>query len=205
MWRFRRPVARSKNDYATHLPVLVGLAKATTIRSVLELGTGQYSTTTFLNRRIFSDLEILHSYENDVSWANSMRRVTEADSRATLNVVNGSIAAAMSGLDITDYDLVFVDDSLSADERVKTINTLRDSQPEISIIVIHDFEVPQYVQAAWAFRHRFAFKAYNPETGVVWQTGNKIADTLKRIDSIMKRNANSLEPDDVDGWLRVLS
>jgi predicted O-methyltransferase YrrM len=172
---------------------------------VLELGTGHYSTTTFLNRKIFSALEVLHSYENDVSWASRIRQLTELDSRASLNVVDGSIADAIVGLKPNDYDLVFVDDSLSSDERVKTINTLAKGYSASAIIVIHDFEIPPYVQAAWSFRNRFAFKSYNPETGVAWQNGDSIAGVLKRIDAIIKRSATSLEPDDVEGWISAFS
>lgn len=202
-WRLIGPVTRSANDYATHIPVLVGLAKAKPIKSVLELGSGHYSTKTFLNRRIFPDLKTLHSYETDSSWATVMKQFTDADSRASLRVVNGQMASVLEKVNPGDYDLILVDDSNSASERVGTINALAESPTISPLVVIHDFEVPEYINVARQFRYRYPFKAFNPETGVVWQNGLEIRRSLKTIDDVTKRHAPRLEPDDVDGWLEA--
>ena len=42
------------NPYATHLPVLSEASSAMKARNVLELGFGLFSTSLFLDRRVFS-------------------------------------------------------------------------------------------------------------------------------------------------------
>src|ERR1044071_885749 len=48
---------RAHNDYATHIPILIGLARLREIRRVLEFGCGRYSTLTFLKASAFPHLE----------------------------------------------------------------------------------------------------------------------------------------------------
>ena len=203
IWRFTGPGPRAHNDYATHIPVLIGLARLRPITSVLELGAGHYSTKIFLNRRTFPDLRVLDSYETDQNWRHAISDVTNTDSRASLHFVDGSMATALKAIDLETYDLVFVDDSESADERVKTIKALCARRPQSSLVVIHDYEVPEYIKGAQVFRYRFSFRAFNPETGVVWEQESRIRETLKQIDRVVKRHAQQLEPDDVDGWLKA--
>ena len=146
---------------------------------------------------------MLHSYETDNSWATKMKEVTDADSRASLHVVDGHMSSVLERVNPDDYDLIFVDDSNNASERVRTIEALAESRAVSPLIVIHDFEVPDYINVAKRFRYRYSFKAFNPETGVVWQNGLEIRQTLKTIDEVMKRHAQRMEPDDVDGWLEA--
>ena len=195
---------RSTNDYATHLPVLIGLGRRRRIKSVLELGCGHYSTRTFLNTKTFPDLKVLDSFETDDNWATALKDVT-TDARANIHVVPAPIARVIENIDLHAYDLIFVDDSTSEQDRVTTIRALSQHRPPASLVVIHDFEVESYIEAARAFRHRYAFKAFNPETGVLWQNGADMRDVLKEIDSVIKRHARYLQPDDVDAWLQAFS
>jgi len=203
IWRFTGPEPRARNDYATHIPVLIGLARLRAITSVLEFGAGHYSTKIFLNRRAFPDLKVLDSYETDQNWRHVMSDFTNGDSRAKLHFVDGSMATALEAIDLENYDLIFVDDSESAAERVKTIKALCARRPQSSLVVIHDYEVPEYIKGAQVFRYRFSFRAFNPETGVVWERESRIREMLKQIDRVVKRHAQQLEPDDVDGWLKA--
>ena len=198
------PVARSTNDYATHLPVLIGLGRRRRIKSVLELGCGHYSTRTFLNTKTFPDLKVLDSYETDDNWARALSDVTK-DIRGNIHVVPAPIARVIEKIDLHAYDLIFVDDSTSEQDRVTTIRALSHHRPPASLVVIHDFEVGSYMEAARAFRHRYAFKAFNPETGVLWENGSDMHEALKEIDSVIKRHARYLQPDDVDAWLQAFS
>jgi predicted O-methyltransferase YrrM len=204
-WRFTASVARARNDYATHLPVLLGLAKWTPIRSVLELGSGIYSTPTFLNRNTFPELETLDSFETDNEWARKISGIVTADPRASLHVVKGAMAAAVDQLQLDNYDLIFVDDSTDARDRVRTIAALQKQNPRKAVVVIHDFELPQYRSAARRFPHRHSFRAFNPETGIVWQNELVRSDALMKIDAVMKRHAHRLEPDDTNGWLQAFA
>ena len=197
------PTTRAKNDYATHLPILVGLARSATVRSVLELGCGQYSTLTFLNRDVFPDLEFLDSYETDPLWAATIKASTDTDSRLTLKLVDGPMAESLAQTNLEAYDLILVDDSGNSDERTKTIKTLVERRPRRPIVVLHDFEVPAYANVARSFRHRYSFRVFNPETGVVWENQPRKRKAFKEIGTVLKQHAGKLQPDDVPGWVEV--
>src|ERR1043165_8497902 len=87
---------RALNDYATHIPILIGLARLREIRSVLEFGCGNYSTLTFLNAAAFQHLDRLDSIENDDSWAATIQNAAAADQRWALNLVDGEIAESVA-------------------------------------------------------------------------------------------------------------
>ena len=158
---------RARNDYATHIPILVGLATVSNTKRVLEFGCGHYSTLTFLNRFAFPGLERLESIENDVSWAETVRRAVRNDPRWTLKLINGEIASAVSDLDLEQFDLILIDDSKTSAQRSATIRAIAGKQPQRPWILIHDYEVNEYRVAAKGFKYRYAFKTYNPETGLV--------------------------------------
>jgi predicted O-methyltransferase YrrM len=168
------------------------------IRSVLEFGCGYYSTLTFLNRTAFPHLERLQSIENDASWAETMQASVN-DDRWVLNLVTGEIADSVRDLDLEAFDLILIDDSKTSAQRASTIRAIAAKQTQCPWIVIHDFEVEEYRQAAIGFKQRHTFRAYNPHTGLVC---NKTFD-LKLLEQLVKKNSKTLEPDDLKGWLSV--
>jgi len=187
---------RAVNDYATHIPILIGLSRLRKIRHVLEFGCGHYSTLTFLNRSAFPHLERLHSIENDDSWAQAIQESTQ-DDRWTLQLVNGEIAESVAHLDLESFDLILIDDSKTSVQRAATIRAIASKQPKHPWMVIHDFEVDEYRQAASGFNHRHRFRAYNPETGVVANEMNE----WKMIDRVIKSKAKLFEPDAIAEWI----
>jgi hypothetical protein len=189
---------RALNDYATHVPILIGLARLREIRSVLELGCGYYSTLTFLNRAAFPHVERLQSVENDSSWAETIHEAAKSDERWTLKLVRREIADAIP--DLEAFDLILIDDSKTSTQRSATIRAVAGKQPQRPWIVIHDFEVDEYRQAAADFKHRHTFKAFNPETGVVSNRPTQ----LKSLDRTIKSN-KMLDPDRTAHWIRILS
>jgi hypothetical protein len=195
---------RARNDYATHVPVLIGLASLRRIERVLELGCGNYSTTTFLNRAAFPHLKELRSLENDPRWAKTMRLAVANDARCTIAFTRSPVAVAVSTLDLDYFDLIFVDDSATSEQRTATIRTLSALYPKNPWTLIHDFEYHDYQRAAAGFVHRFIFNAYNPETGLVCNSKNERQTDLRQLNQRLKANRTRLEPDDIDGWLRVL-
>lgn len=190
---------RAENCYATHVPVLIGIARIREVRNVLEFGCGYYSTLTFLNTRLFPHLERLESVENDAAWAETIHESAKNDARWTLNLVDGEISESVSTLDLEAFDLILIDDSKTSDQRVCTIREVAKRAPHRPWIVIHDFEVDDYRRAASGFRQSHRFKAYNPNTGLLWNNTTH-ARRAKSIDRIIKANAKTLEPDDIDGW-----
>src|SRR5215213_4818969 len=115
---------RAENDYATHVPILIGLAGIRRVERVLELGCGNYSTKTFLNRSAFPHLKTLQSFENDDAWANTIRTDVAHDSRCSITSVTGAMADAVSTLDLESFDLIFIDDSTTSEQRAATIRSL---------------------------------------------------------------------------------
>jgi hypothetical protein len=195
---------RARNDYATHVPVLIGLASLRRIERVLELGCGNYSTKTFLNRAAFPHLKELRSLENDPLWARTIALDVAGDSRCTIAFTPDPIADGVATLDLDYFDLIFVDDSASSEQRTVTIETLSALHPQNPWLVIHDYEFPDYQRAAADFAHKFTFNAYNPETGLVFNSLNQKQTELKQLNHRLKANSSRLEPDDVASWLRVL-
>ena len=187
---------RARNDYATHVPVLIGLARMREIKSVLEFGCGYYSTLTFLNRTAFPHLERLHTVENDTSWSETINEVAKVDERWTLQLVKGDIAECIPKLDLERFDLILIDDSKTSTQRAATIRAVANKQPKHPWIAIHDFEVAEYREAASGFKHRHRFRAYNPETGVVTNEMNE----WKTIKRVIKSKAKLLEPAAVARW-----
>ena len=187
---------RALNDYAIHIPVLVGLARLREIRHVLEFGCGHYSTLTFLNASAFPQLERLHSIENDNAWAQTIRDATD-DGRWTLQLVNGEISESVADLDLESFDLILIDDSKISEQRAATIRAVAAKEPKHPWIVIHDFEFGEYRRAASAFQHQHRFRGYNPETGVVTNQMNE----WRIIDRVIKSKAKLLEPDAIAQWI----
>ena len=188
---------RALNDYATHIPILIGLARVREVRSVLEFGCGHYSTLTFLNASAFPHLERLHSIENDDSWAQTIEEAARNDLRWRLQLVNGEIAESVADVDLESFDLILIDDSKTTEQRAATIRAIAAKKPKHPWIVIHDFEFDEYRRAASAFQHRHRFRAYNPETGVVTNQMNE----WHVIDRVIKSKAKLLEPDAIAQWI----
>jgi hypothetical protein len=187
---------RARNDYATHVPILIGLASIHEIRSVLEFGCGYYSTLTFLNRAAFPHLKRLQSVENDASWAETIQEVANDDERWVLKLVDGEIADSISHLNLEAFDLILIDDSKSSAQRAATIRAIAACRPKRPWIVIHDYEVEEYRSAARGFEQRYAFRTYTPQTGLVCNKAVELESLLR----LLKENKN-LQPDDLEGWL----
>ena len=193
---------RAQNDYATHVPVLIGLAALRPIERVLEFGCGRYSTRTFLKRSVFPDLKELQSVENDADWAATICEAIKDDSRCVVTFVSGAMCDAVRAFDLETFDLILVDDSTSAQQRAATIRALSNLHPLTPWLVIHDYEVEEYRRASLEFKQRFTFKAYNPHTGLI--SNSAITSAVKTLDQRLKENSSQLAPDNIEGWLRVL-
>ena len=193
---------RAQNAYATHLPVLIGLGAIRPLRRVLEFGCGDYSTRTFLQRSVFPNLEELQSVENDPVWGETMREVIKHDARSTVTVVSGAMCDVVRKFDLEAFDLILVDDSANAEDRAATIRALSSLHPLNPWLVIHDYEVEEYRTASSGFKQRFAFKAYNPYTGLISNSG--FTRAIKILDQRIRDNSSALRPDDAQSWCRVL-
>ena len=194
---------RSSNDHATHIPVLVALGLLTEVRSVLEFGSGTFSTLTFLNREAFPNLETIRSFENDAEWYAKVKEQTDHDPRITLNYVDGPLSTLVPTLDLSAYDLIFIDDATKATLRAETIRAVVAHCNARNMIVVHDFEVGTYQRAAEAAAQRFRMTAFNPNTGVLWQGRRLSHAALSRVNRVLRRQS-MLDLTDIHSWHQVL-
>ena len=196
--------SRAANPYATHLPILVALGVIIPIRRVLEFGCGQFSTLAFLDRTVFPDLMQVDSYEDDPDWSQRMVNAISHDPRFRLQLVPHPVSTSAAQVLLEGYDLIFIDDSTCWQDRAATIRQVADRCSSSSHVVIHDYEVQPYREAAILFPHRFGFTALNPATGVAWKKDSINLVELKRMNSLIKRYSRLIEPDDLRRWATVL-
>lgn len=142
----------------THVPVLKSIGSLfPEIKSVMEFGSGDFSTLTFLNRDVFPNLESLVTTESQKRWADIMKSRIE-DSRWTLIPDDEADP-------IADVDIIFVD-SLTGDSRVRTLNKIL-AMGFQGIVVCHDSQEPYYRETLPKFPYRYNFPQYIPHTAVL--------------------------------------
>lgn len=200
----RRLPPRNALDYATHVPILVGLGCSLKIAKILEFGAGFYSTLTFLNRSAFPAVTSVSTIESNSDWLSKVYAAAKDDPRLRMRYVPEPIESILSELDLAEYDLVLVDSSTEAARRAALIRELADRSTGTGLVVVHDFEIDLYKRAAKGFLNRVHYSALNPCTGVLWHAerdGEK--RTLKGIRRIISRQAEALAPDDIESWAAV--
>jgi len=197
------PTPRAASPYSTHLPVLVGLATELPVRNVLEFGAGRFSTLTFLDRSAFPDVERVDSFDTDPAWRDEVLALANHDSRLTITLVDGPMHQAAASLPFEEYDLVLVDDSADEASRTATIGTVARCRSNRNVIVVHDYEMERYRQASSIIPNRFTFHAYNPYTGVCWESAPLSASRLRSMARQLQRYAEQLEPTDRAAWVEI--
>jgi hypothetical protein len=185
------------------VPVLVGIARLFSVRRILEFGCGQYSTLTFLNRLVFRDLVALDSYENDPIWLGRIGAVACGDSRLHLQSVNGPMHLTAAGIEFEKYDLVFIDDSILIPDRSATIRQVSRRYCVSNLVLIHDYEMRAYREAARSFEDSFTFTALNPNTGVLWEGMKVHSHHLKKINSLIQEYSTIIRPENVNRWIEA--
>lgn len=187
----RRGTLRSRfvpwaaNPYATHLPVLIGLAMLTRPRHVLELGGGLISTPALADKRIFPTVESLHTVEDNMDWARKVEAAVEGVGHARVERTD-SVPELADRMDLSQYDLIFIDDSDRDVDRARTIRAILSRCPPRANVVIHDFEWRIYRRAVPARWHRFTLLVWRPTTGVIWREG-LVPQQLKRLLAALAR------------------
>lgn len=175
-------------DYATHIPILIGLSRVRIIYRVLEYGSGHYSTPLFLNKEVFSYVQNLVSCEIDIKWV-----PLNLDERLSVKPVD----------DNPDdwFDLVFVD----ADTESHKIDLIRLCGKECKgLTVIHDSEHAPYADAVnSSFNHVFFFNHFNPGTAIAYnQIGCVSGEDFYKLDTVIHEYQNT-DPANVNEWLKI--
>lgn len=196
-------VKRHENPFSTHVPVLVGLSLISKWNNILEFGSGLLSTPLLSDSRIFKDTTHVISYENDNSWFQKVREAVSMKPGVSLRYVEGNMSAAINPVEVAKSDLIFIDDSSVCSQRVQTIQQVIKHKP--NCVLIHDFEVFRYRFAARGMPNMHLFKAFIPNTGLLW-TGDMInRELVTRIDRLIGLHSKRISPDDTSGWLELFS
>ena len=188
--------------FATHVPILVALARIKTIENILELGCGTFSTLTFVNPAAFPHLKKLRTVENDPQWAKKIRAQVATDHRVEFVEYEGQVYSSVHEMNLEDFDLILIDDSVKATERAATIRQVSEKLNN-AIVVMHDFECTIYRRAAKRFENVYRFKAFNPNTGVAW-AGNKLDRLLlEDLDRVIRQSR--IAPTDIAAWQELFN
>jgi spermidine synthase len=178
----------SSEPYATHLPVLLAVSIISGAKKVLELGSGRVSTAFWASDHDGVSVAVVDSLEDDAAWAAIVSEMIPKVSRVRLRAVN-DINETLKDLDITAYDIIFIDNATTVATRAQTINEIQARAAATSIIIVHDYENNEYrrmVPDGWAVT---VFRHVRPYTGVICPPGvsqQKIAqinDAVKYVKS----------------------
>jgi len=185
------------NPYATHIPVLVACAQLFRPASVLELGSGDFSTPLFLNREIFSEVTHLCSLENNADWFRHMEHVQ--DPRLERVLIKGSISEALETFDCTGFDLIFVDDSSHAKIRRRTLGTLR-KKITSQIVVIHDVDQWRVRLGACSLPRHHEMRGITPQSAIAWNSRPVAKQKLAEADEIMRIHKHRISEEHALLW-----
>jgi predicted O-methyltransferase YrrM len=156
----------TESPYAAHIPFLTSIGGDVT--SVLELGSGLYSTPLFLSREAFPKVTRVVSIEHDLTWADKVLARVAGDDRLTLVIIPEPLEDYLATLRLDDFDLIFVDHSASWEPRTLTIQWLAYHVGR-SKVAIHDYDYTPYYRAANGFPNQIVGTARRPHTALVWK------------------------------------
>ncbi len=96
-----------RKSAGSHVPMLKFIGQNLKIKSVAEFGTGIYSLGAFLDRKIFKDIQKIHSYETNEQWIDFVKS-RYSDSRWNIFLLKNDLGDLFLS-EVGDFDLFFVD------------------------------------------------------------------------------------------------
>ena len=185
-------------DHASHIPFLIGVGAAFTIRSVVEFGSGLYSTPLFLNMRAFPKVKTVISAEPDPSWAKKVYEACDYDERLTL------LPKEPEFLSLAFVDLIFVDNG-PEQHKIETIRWMALASTINTIVVVHDAEHIPYRAEIDKFQTKFISEKFNPGTAICTNAnfGEKFASEFHFIERLVQDKMFRIPVDDVNAWIEV--
>ncbi len=132
-----------ESKFATHVNLLRTIGPG--IKTVLELGAGEFSTPLFLDRTYFPDLTELITVEQNREWVKDT-----SDPRHIIAIVEEPIEPFLETVHLEEVDLILCDNSTFGERRCDTLRWIG-AHVGRSLVVAHDFDVPSYAEAAEAF------------------------------------------------------
>lgn len=150
--------------FQSHLPVLEAIPRWRRIHTVVELGGGTASTSTFRNKAVYADLMHLVSYETDPKWADYLEREAgDAHDVVRCEWMSDAVRELRDG---HHGDLLFVDCNPEGARNM----ALRELADNFDLVVLHDAERNDYCEAQAVYKHRFVYDKMKPYTAVLSNT-----------------------------------
>ena len=173
------------DGWSSHTPILKYLAKKNKITRILETGLGKYSTSLFLNKEFFPDLIELVSIEDSKEWID---KTEKGDNQIIIQAEVGKVFEEVRKLDLSKFDLIFIDDSKSENLRSNTIREVAKKKPTC-FVVVHDYHREKYQKASEGFKFRLKIDNYE----IPGLPKSKVSTGLlhNHIDVITLKNENS--------------
>ncbi len=198
---------RSTEPYATHVPVLVGVAAALGPKRLVEFGSGSFSTLSFLDNVAFSSLEEVESYENDKEWFEQVHEKLPDNSRVDLKYFDGVMYQAVAGADVAAADMIFVDDSPAPtpEIRAKTVKAVSRLCGERPVIVLHDYDILKLRISARQFEHLVVFDAFNPQSCAIWHGHPERKPILEEVNRTIRQHVSDIPVTDTRAWIEVFA
>jgi hypothetical protein len=197
--------ARSEQPYATHLPVLVGVAAAFSPASVIEFGSGIFSTLSFLDDLAFPTLKSTESYENNREWFEQIRAQIPPGGRVSLRFIDGKMYRAVNDAKVETAGMIFIDDSPTARARVPTVEAVARQCGSKPIVVLHDNDLWRLRIATRKFEHCVSFAAFNPQCCVMWHGHPEWRKVIENVAAIARRHAGEIPVTHARAWREVFS
>jgi hypothetical protein len=203
--RFIDLAPRSKEPYATHVPVLVGVAAAYRPKLLIEFGAGSFSTLSFMDEIAFPWLEEVRSYENNEQWLEQIQEKSRGNSRVNLQYVAGDMYQAVAKANVAAADMIFLDDSPTAQARVPTVKEVSRLCGERPIVILHDYELWRLRLAAREFENCVAFYTFNPQCCEVWHGHPERRSALENINRTIHQHEGDVPLTDVRAWADIFA
>jgi hypothetical protein len=148
----------------------------------------------------FPDVVLVDSIESDPDWMSRISVAAKGDARLRMRRVPEPMENVLDEIQLETYDLILVDSSTEVTRRASLIKKLAQRQDFRALVAVHDFEISAYRIAAKPFRNCVECAAYNPCTGILWQTAEWPEKALKELSRTVHRYNSRLQPDDVGSW-----
>jgi hypothetical protein len=198
-----RLAGRASTPYASHVPILVAVSNLVQASKVVEFGSGEFSTMSFLDQRAFPRLRVLRSFENDRKWHAKIAELVASDARVSLEFVDGAVANAATLRNLDGAELIFVDDS-DMKGRIRTIEAIAQFHLKNVPVIVHDYDHWRLRRVGRLFERRFCFSVWNPQTAVLWNGNPKWAMGLGNLAKVLQKHQNHAPLHDAVRWRQVL-
>jgi 16S rRNA G966 N2-methylase RsmD len=171
----------------------------------METGSGESSTLLIL--QFAKNLKKFTSIENNNEWYNKISRMIQKYDKKHLHnfIISDSIQDVLNSMNLNNerFDLIFVDDSATADDRIKTINQIFSLNSKIYLF--HDYEYKSYRSAIRkSLKNKpskfyiIEFDTFIPHTALLTEH-REIWTQMKKTKKYLQKK-HDLDPNDWVNW-----